>query len=139
MPKNGTATGLDGCPYEMWTELDALYKTAKQNRKEGFDIIAALVTVFVDIQMYRLVVGSEFASGWMCPIYKKKDLTDISNYRPITLLNTDYKLLTKTLAQQLVEPNSTNTQTCPPQPSWVHTQEINSQSYLTSKHYNQLR
>jgi hypothetical protein len=39
----------------------------------------------------------------MCPIYKKKDPTEISNYRPITLLNTDYKLLTKVLALQLSE------------------------------------
>ena len=40
----------------------------------------------------------------MCPIYKKKNPTEISNSRPITLLNTDYKLLTKTLTLQLVEP-----------------------------------
>ena len=39
----------------------------------------------------------------MCPLYKKKDRTEISNYRPITLLNTDYKILTKVLALQLVE------------------------------------
>jgi hypothetical protein len=39
----------------------------------------------------------------MCLIYKKKDPTEISNYRPITLLNTDYKLLTKILATQLME------------------------------------
>ena len=37
----------------------------------------------------------------MCPLYKKKDPTEISNYRPITLLNTDYKILTKALAVQL--------------------------------------
>jgi hypothetical protein len=42
--------------------------------------------------------------GWMCPIFKKKDPTNISNYRPITLLNTDYKILTKVLALQLMEP-----------------------------------
>jgi len=39
----------------------------------------------------------------MCPIYKKKDPNEISNYRPITLLNTDYKILTKIMALQLME------------------------------------
>ena len=39
----------------------------------------------------------------MSPIYKKKDQTEISNYRPITLLNTDYKLLTKVMAHQLLD------------------------------------
>lgn len=39
----------------------------------------------------------------MCPIYKKKDRTEISNYRLITLLNTDYKILTKVLALQLMD------------------------------------
>lgn len=39
----------------------------------------------------------------MCLIYKKKDLMDIRNYRPITLLNTNYKILTKTLAIQLMD------------------------------------
>ena len=39
----------------------------------------------------------------MCPIFKKKDHTNISNYRPITLLNMDYKILTKVLAIQLME------------------------------------
>jgi Reverse transcriptase (RNA-dependent DNA polymerase) len=38
----------------------------------------------------------------MCPIYKKKDKMKIENYCPITLLNTDYKLLTKALALQLI-------------------------------------
>jgi hypothetical protein len=44
-----------------------------------------------------------FTLGWMCPIYKKKDPTEISNYRPITLLNTDYKILTKIMATQLMK------------------------------------
>ena len=39
----------------------------------------------------------------MCPLFKKKDPTDIRNYRPITLLNTDYKTLTKVLAIQLLD------------------------------------
>lgn len=43
---------------------------------------------------------TNFAEGWMCPIYKKKDKCDISNYRPITVLNTDYKTLTKILTER---------------------------------------
>lgn len=39
----------------------------------------------------------------MCPLYKKNDRTDISNYRPITCLNTDYKLFTKILAERFAE------------------------------------
>ena len=45
----------------------------------------------------------ELSLGWICPIYKKNDQTEISNYRLITLLNTDYKWLTKVLAIQLLE------------------------------------
>jgi len=37
----------------------------------------------------------------MCPIYKKNDKTEISNYRPITVLNSDYKILTHALTNHL--------------------------------------
>ena len=41
--------------------------------------------------------------GCMSPIYKKKDPEDVVNYRPITLPNTDYKILRKTLSIRLVD------------------------------------
>lgn len=98
LSKNGTATGLDGCPYELWKELDKKHSEAAALGRRGFNIVAALTCLFTDIQMFRVKENLNFASGWMCPLYKKKDPMEISNYRPITLLNTDYKLLTKTLA-----------------------------------------
>ena len=39
--------------------------------------------------------------GWLCPIYKKKDCHEISNYRPITILNAEYKILTTALMGKL--------------------------------------
>jgi hypothetical protein len=102
--KKGSATGIDGCPYELWKTLAARFKQAKSEEKEGFDIIEALTIVFTDIREHGVDEQAGFANGWMCPIYKKKDPTEISNYRPITLLNTDYKLLTKVLAIQLMNP-----------------------------------
>ena len=103
LSKNGSATGMDGCPYELWKLIEEHHNQATQRNKPCFDITKTLAEVFTDIQRHGVDEYTDFALGWMCPIYKKKDRTEISNYRPITLLNTDYKLLTKALALQLME------------------------------------
>ena len=103
LAKNGSATGLDGCPYELWKKLSDLHDNAQRADTTSFDIIKVLTEVMNDIQDHGVDERTDFSIGWMCPVYKKKDPADISNYRPITLLNTDYKLLTKALAIQLTE------------------------------------
>jgi hypothetical protein len=103
LAKNGTATGMDGCPYELWKKLDERYNRQHNENKPRFDITETLAKIFRDIQEHGVDKRSDFALGWMCPIYKKKDRREISNYCPITLLNTDYKLLTKVLAIQIME------------------------------------
>ena len=117
LTKNGSATGLDGCPYKLWKALHQKHQANQQLRKLSFDIIKMLALVFQDIQQNEMQENADFASGWMCPIYKKKDHTEICNYRPITLLNTDYKILTKVLALQLME--DTNTMIHPDQSGFV--------------------
>jgi ribonuclease HI len=101
--KNNTATGMDGCPYELWKALNQHHLERSEQNQPSFDITKTLAHVFQDIQNHGIEKKASFALGWMCPIYKKKDQTEISNYRPITCLNTDYKLLTKVLAVQLID------------------------------------
>ena len=103
LAKNGSATGMDGCPYELWKILKERHEIETRKDKPSFDIVKTLTSLFRDIQIHGVDDSTNFALGWMCPIYKKKDPTDISNYRPITLLNSDYKLLTKVLAVQLMD------------------------------------
>ena len=99
--KNGMATSLDDLPYELWKLLhDQHTQNAKQNNP-SFNITKCLTLLYNNIQMLRTLEEANFSVGWMCPIYKKKDWTKIKNYCPITLLNIDYKIMTKVLAMQL--------------------------------------
>ncbi len=83
--------------------LNDKHEAHKKVNKPSFDIIRTMTLVFQDIQSNGVNEKADIALGWMCPIFKKKDRMDISNYRPITILNTDYKILTKVLVLQLID------------------------------------
>ncbi|KAJ7167390.1 Endonuclease/exonuclease/phosphatase [Mycena crocata] len=106
----GKASGIDGIPTELWIRLYEIFKNAKDSEQDGteepqilFDVLKLLTAVYNDIERFGVTAGTSFAHGWMCPIWKKKDVTDIANYRPITVLNTDYKIFTKALTEKTVE------------------------------------
>ena len=44
-----------------------------------------------------------FLQGDISMLYKKDDREDPRNYRPITLLNSDYKIFTKVLARRMAK------------------------------------
>jgi Reverse transcriptase (RNA-dependent DNA polymerase) len=100
---NFKAPGLNGITYELWKTLDARCQTARSLDKPAFDILRAMTQVFNEIETHGIVKGTGFAESWMCPLYKKNDKADIANYRPISLLNTDYKIFTKALTMKLAE------------------------------------
>ncbi|GBE79119.1 hypothetical protein SCP_0203160 [Sparassis crispa] len=101
LSENGRAAGLNGLPYKLWKALQARFTARSADGIPTFDIITTLTTVYNDIQTHSVSPNTDFAAGWLCPLYKKKDRRDIANYRPITLLNTDYKILMKALSLSL--------------------------------------
>nr|GAT43772.1 predicted protein [Mycena chlorophos] len=103
----GRAAGIEGIPMEFWTRMRNMFREAaklpKDPQRETCNIVKILTVVFNDIETHGVKEATDFAAGWMCPIYKKKDATDIANYRPITVLNSDYKLFTRALNNRLSE------------------------------------
>ncbi|KAJ8455816.1 hypothetical protein ONZ51_g12320 [Trametes cubensis] len=94
--------GLDGLQSEVWKEYTKWYEADVRNGEAGIDVPKALAAVFNDVMQHGTDGNTSFAQGWICPVYKlKKDKREIVNYRPITLLNSDYKLLTRALAMRL--------------------------------------
>ena len=126
---NGKAPGLDGLPSELWKALLEMHQTDIKKERRAFDILGVMQEVFRDIARHGVVVGTDFTKGWICPIYKKKDKREIVNYRPITLLNADYKIFTKTLAMRLanVAPSIIH----PNQAGFVPGRKIHNQAKLT--------
>ena len=131
LARNGSTTGIDGCPYKLWKTLKTQHDTAAEMNKPSFDITKIMTDLFNDIQTFGIDRRTDFALRWMCPIYKKKDPTKISNYRPITLLNTDYEILTKVLAIQLM--NHIETLIHPDQAGFIPNRSIFTQITLAKE------
>lgn len=101
---NDKAVGLDGIPIEMWKRLSAQYDACSNGEHNPHcDIIAMLTKIFNNIETFGTPPGTRFNEGWMCPLYKKGERNNIANYKPITILNTDYKIMTKALVNKLAK------------------------------------
>ena len=85
--KPGKAPGPDGIPAEVWL-------------RGGPPAHRLLSRLFSAIGSCGSVPPG-FLDGAVKPIFKAGDAADPANYRPITLLNSDYRLLAKALALRL--------------------------------------
>jgi hypothetical protein len=85
--KPGKATELDGLTHEFY----------KQFWKE----LSPLLLQVVNSSLQDEQLPTSMLNGIITLIPKKGDLTQLANWRPITLLNTDYKLIARCLAKRL--------------------------------------
>ncbi|KAG1664367.1 hypothetical protein FOA52_004700 [Chlamydomonas sp. UWO 241] len=80
----GTAPGPDGIPVDVWRKLG----------EPAFVLLAAVFTA--------VGAAGETPPGFLddvvASIYKAKDAADAANYRPLTMLSSDYRILAKVLA-----------------------------------------
>ena len=83
----GKSPGLDGIPSQLWCHHSSL-------------LAPLLAVVFTAIGTTGTLPAG-FLEGAVCPFFKAGDDADPACYRPITLLNTDYRLLAKLLAARL--------------------------------------
>jgi len=85
---SGKAPGCDGIPVEVYRRGKAVF-------------VPLLAKVFSAIGEAG-VLPRGFLDGAITSIYKAGPACDPGNYRPITLLNTDYRLLSKVLTYRLL-------------------------------------
>lgn len=85
--KKGSAPGVDGLPFEFYKAFWPLV---------GPDLVA----VFRECREKGTLPWSMWA-GVVSLLFKKGDMTDLGNWRPITLLTADYKILAKVLVRRL--------------------------------------
>ncbi len=111
---NGKCPGISGLQYEFWKYWEKKPKSLSQTeaktphgkQMKELKVVQMMTRVFNDIKKEG-VKEACFTEGVMCLIYKKKDKRKIENYRPITLLNTDYKIMTKAIAKRLADVTDT--------------------------------
>jgi len=98
---NEKAPGIDDIPHKLWKQITARNENDKRAGVVFFNVAKVLTKVYNDIEMYGVDPTTEFSVGWLCPFYKKGEKTEISNYRSITVLNTDYRIMTKVFTTKL--------------------------------------
>ena len=87
MPKNKTP-GLDGLPAEFYISFWDLF---------GHDLVDVLNSCFV-----TRTLSKTQRAGLITLLFKKDDPLEMGNWRPITLLCVDYKIMSKALANHLL-------------------------------------
>jgi len=96
----GSAPGPDGIPPGVWRLADPAERLLPPQNRSGGVLRPLLARLFTAIGRTGLSPAG-FLDGAVVILFKKGDISLLANYRPITLLNTDHRLLAKVLANRL--------------------------------------
>lgn len=109
----GSSPGPDGIPYEFYKTFWTLFGPELRDVfHETFLVAHSNPTSSAFDPLPSPALASSHRTGIILPFYKKGDATLMSNYRPITLTNSDCKLLSSALVSRwaphvtsVVDPN----------------------------------
>ena len=85
--KNGKTPGLDGLPIEFYKSMWHII------RKELLQVVRCIFS--------NIMMGKDMNIGVIKLVPKSNTSSNIENLRPITMLNVDYKIVTKLIANRL--------------------------------------
>ena len=92
----GKSPGSDGLPSEYYKVLAP--RSKKKGRDKEHSIMAGRLTSLYNCIQREVRVPEGWTDGLLTILFKDKGLRiDIKNYRPLSIMNTDYKLFTDIL------------------------------------------
>ena len=92
------------------------------------DMISGELTEVFNEAIDMGMLPDRMLEGEIALLYKKKDPRDIRNYRPITLLNADYKIVAKVMGERLKQ--TLDSIISPPQTGFVPKRQITDNTHL---------
>lgn len=97
----GRTPGVDGIP------LDFFKKFKDVKRKNGFtllEVMTIITTILVETTKYNCKMPVGWSEGCIKIMHKKGDAADLANYRPLSMINSIYKLVTSVILNRLSGP-----------------------------------
>lgn len=88
--KKGRSPGPDGLPMDLWKNL-------VKNDQRFFRILTRVMRTFQGLRHLPV----EIKTGCLTLLYKKSDPLELGNYRPLSVMGSDYRLYTSILATRL--------------------------------------
>ena len=98
-----SAPGPNGIPYEWFKHFLEIPDTAKELERA---ILCLTTTMIIHQTPGREYQPDNWLDGTISLLYKKGDRAELKNYRPISLINTDYKIVSAVINNRLLEPTA---------------------------------